>query len=291
MMLNYFVYCAKQGFALSPEDAHEILSQALKQERFTYRVNLGKDLVEIRVRGEEITMGRFSIPVSELEKVATFDDTTQVFFMSEEGLSRIAFYCYDRYYKLRNVGKGLAPTLEISGIRMHNIKGIDPWNDARRKIERLSLRRGEVVLDICTGLGYTASHAVLRGATVVTIEKDSAVLRVAEFNPWSRLLAHPSMIVIIGDAFDVLEELPERSFDAAVHDPPRFALAGELYSLEFYKRLRRVLKKGSKVFHYTGWPGKHRGLDIQAGVIRRLRAAGFEVIEVEKGYGIVARAV
>ena len=30
-------------------------------------------------------------------------------------------------------------------------------------------------------------------------------------------------------------------------------------------RLRRVLRKGARLYHYTGWPGKHRGLDIQAG--------------------------
>ncbi|MEM1809584.1 MAG: methyltransferase, partial [Thermofilaceae archaeon] len=71
----------------------------------------------------------------------------------------------------------------------------------------------------------------------------------------------------------------------------RFSLAGELYSLEFYRRLRRVLKKGARVFHYTGWPGKHRGLNIQAGVVRRLRAAGFETIEIVKGYGVVAQSV
>ncbi|RLE68475.1 MAG: methyltransferase, partial [Thermoprotei archaeon] len=32
-----------------------------------------------------------------------------------------------------------------------------------------------------------------------------------------------------------------------------------------------------------------RGLDIQRGIIRRLRIAGFEIVKVIKGYALVAR--
>lgn len=37
-------------------------------------------------------------------------------------------------------------------------------------------------------------------------------------------------------------ELPDAAFDAALHDPPRFGIAGELYSQVFYDQLARVLK-------------------------------------------------
>ncbi|MEM0458991.1 MAG: methyltransferase domain-containing protein [Thermofilaceae archaeon] len=290
MPLNCFVYCPRLGYALSLEEIKGILLRR-GERRLTQSVNLGKSLIEAAIEGDEVRLGSFSVPLEEMEKAAAAGDATHVFFLSKEGLEKVAFFHEGRYYKLRNVGEGKAPTLEISGIHMHNIENTDPWSDAKRKVDKLRVRSGSVVLDICTGLGYTASHAALRGATVVTIEKDPAVLQIAEFNPWSHLLASPSITIILGDAFEVLEELPENFFDAAVHDPPRFSLAGELYSLEFYRRLRRVLKKGARVFHYTGWPGKHRGLNIQAGVVRRLRAAGFETIEIMKGYGVVAQSV
>lgn len=287
---DFFIFCPRHGFALSLWEIKGILSHA-SEGVFSHYVNLGRDTVEVVVSGREVVLGSLSVPIEVLEEAVVVGDETRIFFLSREGFTQVAFYREGRYYKLRSVGEGLAPTLEISGIHMHNIQNIDPWNDAKRKVEKLGLRRGSLVLDICTGLGYTASHAVLRGAIVVTIEKDRAVLEMAELNPWSRLLAHPNVTVLLGDAFEVLEELPEQLFDAAVHDPPRFALAGELYSLEFYKRLRRVLKRGARVFHYTGWPGKHRGLNVQAGVARRLRAASFEIVDVMKGYGILARAV
>ena len=62
-----------------------------------------------------------------------------------------------------------------------------------------------------------------------------------------------------------------------LHDPPRFALAGELYSLSFYTELARVLRRGGRLFHYTGAPNsRSRGRDLAAEVATRLRAAGFE---------------
>ena len=44
------------------------------------------------------------------------------------------------------------------------------------------------------------------------------------------------------------------AFDAVLHDPPRFGIAGELYSQAFYDHLARVLKPRGVLFHYTGTP-------------------------------------
>jgi len=194
-----------------------------------------------------------------------------------------AFYC------LKAVGAYESPTIEISGIHMHNIKDTTPWRDAKRKVLLLGVRRGDKVLEVGTGLGYTAINSAKLGAEVLTIEKDENVLALARFNPWSRGLASSNIRIVLGDAVDVIEHLPGECFDKILHDPPTFALAGQLYSLSFYKQLHRVLRKGGLLFHYTGAPGAKRGLDIQKGVIRRLRVAGFEIVKVIKGYALVAR--
>ncbi|MCS7105487.1 MAG: methyltransferase domain-containing protein [Thermofilaceae archaeon] len=255
-------------------------------------VNLGRDRLEAQVKDDTIILDhRFKISAVRLKQALREKDTT-VFFLDETGkFYKIAFYRGERYYKLRNVGENLAPTLEISGVHMHNILGTDPWVDARRKVEAINVKKHEKVLDLCTGLGYTASIAALRGATVVTIEKDPAVLEIAEYNPWSYMLSNSNVSIILGDATEIIEDFPSGVFDAAIHDPPRLRLAGELYSLEFYKKLRRVLRRGGLLFHYTGWPGKHQGLNIQVGIARRLRAANYSILQVFKGYGIVAQAL
>jgi len=283
------LFCPKSGLALSAHEARTLLELA-RGGGGRAVVNLGRGEVDIAVEGGSLLLGSLRLRASELRSVVEKEDA--VFFFDYEGLGiKVAFYREGRYYKLRCLGEGLAPTLEISGIHMHNIVGTDPWSDARRKVKLVSPGRGDLVLDVCTGLGYTAINAVECGAEVVSIEKDPAVLEIAEYNPWSWGLSNPRVTLLLGDAFEVVADLPEDLFDAAIHDPPRFSLAGELYSLEFYRRLRKVLKRGARLFHYTGWPGKHRGLNIQAGVARRLRAAGFRVVKVLKGYGLLAEAV
>jgi predicted methyltransferase len=70
--------------------------------------------------------------------------------------------------------------------------------------------------------------------------------------------------------------LANASVDAVLHDPPRFGIAGELYSLDFYEQLARVLKKKGRLFHYTGTPNKlTSGRDVPAEVAKRLQRAGF----------------
>ena len=68
-----------------------------------------------------------------------------------------------------------------------------------------------------------------------------------------------------------------QAFDAVLHDPPSFGIAGELYSQTFYDQLARVLKRKGMLFHYTGTPNKlTSGRDVPNEVATRLRRAGFE---------------
>lgn len=45
-----------------------------------------------------------------------------------------------------------------------------------------------------------------------------------------------------------------------MHNPPRFSIAGELYGLDFYRALYRVLRRDGKLFHYTGEPWRHSNI-------------------------------
>lgn len=87
---------------------------------------------------------------------------------------------------------------------------------------------------------------------------------------------------------EFVKRLPGGSFDRIIHDPPRFALAGELCGLEFYRELYRVLKTSSIMFHYTGEPGRARGLNVPGGVSGRLKRASFQILG-RRATGFVAR--
>ncbi len=168
-----------------------------------------------------------------------------------------------------------------------------PETEAEVKAECLDLRPGQRMLDICTGLGYSAQAAARRGVAVVTLEKDEAVLELARENPCSleffRFVSLGRIRPIICGAAVFIRTLAPGSFDRIMHDPPTFSLAGELYSRAFYAELRRVLKDDGLLLHYTGQPGsRYRRLDLGRSVSGRLKEAGFRTRWIERARSILA---
>jgi len=250
-------------------------------------LDLGLSKSEVLVKGGSVVIGGYEVSIDEVKGVVGDD---AVYVVTDSGLVPLKFYDEGlrRYYKLRALGPNVAPTLEINGIHMHRIEGTDPWSDSLSKVRSLGRLRGGRVLDVCTGLGYTASLAIKYGASeVVTIEVDDNVLKIAEYNPWSKGLEEAK--IILGDATEVIHSLSNSSFTHVIHDPPRFEVAGELYSLEFYRELLRVLRPRGKLFHYVGRPRWRRGVGIVKGVKERLVRAGFVVVKwVEEAQGFLA---
>ena len=84
------------------------------------------------------------------------------------------------------------------------------------------------------------------------------------------------MIVEQADVTERIGAIASGAFDAVLHDPPRFGIAGELYSQQLYDEIARVLKRKGTLFHYTGTPNKlTSGRDVPNEVATRLRRAGF----------------
>ncbi|HZF31809.1 MAG TPA: SAM-dependent methyltransferase [Gammaproteobacteria bacterium] len=167
------------------------------------------------------------------------------------------------------------PTFEIDGIKMLPTARVSPYADAERKVALIQ-PRGKRVLDTCGGLGYFAAWC-LQGdaARISSFEKNADVLWLRSLNPWSPSAA-PQLALANADVTTEIAALPSDSFDAGLHDPPRFGIAGELYSQAFYAELARVLRRGAALFHYTGAPNKlTNGRDLANEVSKRLRVAGF----------------
>jgi predicted methyltransferase len=178
------------------------------------------------------------------------------------------------------------PTFEIDGIKMLPTAKVSPYVDAERKVGLIQ-PQGKEILDTCGGLGYFAAWCLQGGAQrVQSFEKNPDVLWLRSLNPWSPA-AGDVLKLEQGDITERIVSLPDGSVDAILHDPPRFGIAGELYSQVFYDQLARVLKRKGKLFHYTGSPNKlTSGRDVPAEVLKRLRRAGF-VAELS-GDGVLA---
>lgn len=173
------------------------------------------------------------------------------------------------------------PTFQIDGIQMLPSKHVCPFEDASQKVMRVK-PQGKIILDTCGGLGYFAKQALEQGAKQVdSFEINSSVIWLREKNPWSPDPETPGFTLKNQSFLEAMPELPSSHYQAILHDPPRFSIAGELYSTEVYQEFFRVAKPGGLFFHYTGTPYKaSHGRDFIREVKVRVEEAGFRVKEI-----------
>ena len=125
---------------------------------------------------------------------------------------------------------------------------------------------------------------------ISSVELDPATQEIARQNPWSQpLFANQRIHQVIGDCCAVIEGFPGGYFARILHDPPAFSLAGEMYSLAFYRQAYRALKPNGRMFHYIGNPQSKSGAVQTRGAAQRLRQAGFRRVEpCPQAFGLLA---
>ncbi len=264
----------------------EARRQHREQARVSPDLGLSQVTVLLSAAGVEFPGG---MPVGwpQLRRIAK--STNGCFLLEPDGPWKIQIFSEETQRPCSLMPTAGAPTALVAGFTMHRIQGVTPEQDTRRKLEALGAPRG-AVLDTNTGLGYTAIAAARTAPRVLTVELDPAMLELARFNPWSReLFENPRIERRIGDSFRLAGELEPASFLTVIHDPPTFSLAGELYSLEFYRRLHRVLAPGGRLFHYAGNPESGAGGRTTRRVVKGLKEAGFETVRMAaEAFGVTA---
>lgn len=189
------------------------------------------------------------------------------------------------------------PTIILGGFTMHRLTGdnMNPGMDTVQKIKAANIRKGSSILDTCMGLGYTAigaAKAVGSEGSVTTIEYDDASVVMCAHNPHSKGLYdgnHP-IRALRGNSCELIKHFDDESFDYIIHDPPARALTKtDLYGLEFYIELRRVLKSSGTLYHYIGNRQSKESGRLYNGIKSRLLDAGFKsTSNVDVAFGMVA---
>ena len=245
----------------------ESMRRAVSAGTVTCSFDLGRSLTTAEVDGDGFRWQgqRFAYPAACKERTIYFWDGSE-FLPAARYTSALV--------KLVPTEWG-PPTFEIDGIKMLPTARVSPYADAQRKVATVE-PRAKVILDTCGGLGYFAAWCLEEhAARVLSYEKSADVLWLRSLNPWSPTQGG-ALELVHGDIAERIAEVPDRSVGAILHDPPRFAIAGELYSAAFYAELARVLPRGGRLFHYTGTPNKvSRGRNLPLEVAKRLRDAGF----------------
>lgn len=144
----------------------------------------------------------------------------------------------------------------------HNTKAAAMWNAAGREYERISRsiadsvehcitrvqpKRGERVLDIATGTGWTARQLALRGAEVVAVDLAEDLIDAAKAIAREAGL---NIEFLVGDAERL--DFDDASFDVVISTcGVMFAQDPEAAAAE----LARVCKKGGRI-GLTTWPAE-----------------------------------
>jgi len=287
MIMEIFKYKYRNVPLIPGKVLKEILHEKFS-ERYV-SLDLGMSMSKVIKNFNTFYFEEYGIILKLDEKTNIRIKDDSVYTIVNDGLLELSIPTKNKFYKLKAPYPNKAPTIEISGIHMHRIRNTDPWSDAVQKVRKARIRRGHVVLDTCTGLGYTAIGSLRFGASkVYTVEVDEIVLAISQFNPWSRFLEDSRITILLGDVYNVVDFFDDEVFDRIIHDPPRFSLSGHLYSESFYRKLYQKLKPGGILFHYTGAPGERRRINIVKGVAERLRKVGFYVKVYSKIQGVVA---
>lgn len=265
----------------------EARSQALPDVQASVDLGLTRTSLHLSDAGVALADGSV-LPWPALEEIAQDANGCYAFVDGTARKIQAFSQAFNRHYSLYPTPG--PPTLLVSGIPMHRIKGTDPAQDTAAKIRAAGHLRG-AVLDTSTGLGYTAIAAAQRADRVVTIELDPTVLEICRQNPWSRkLFDNPTIEQRMGDSAELIATFPDQCFGTVLHDPPMFSLAGQLYSRSYYAEIFRILQQSGRLFHYIGSPDTKSGRSVTKGVIQRLHAAGFSSVRpAPRAFGVTAR--
>jgi predicted methyltransferase len=264
---------------------HEALlkARAAGAERIEGSIDLGRSTRAIGIAPQHWSVGDAVYPYPERCKDRT------IYCWTGDAFEPVSRFGDGGLIKLVPTDWG-PPTFEIDGIKMLVSAQISPIDDAARKVALVE-PAGKTILDCCAGLGYFAQRCIeQRVGRIVSYEKNPDVLWLRRHNPWSPPDDAPSLDLREGDISVRIAGHEASSFDAILHDPPRFGIAGELYSQAFYDQLARVLRPGGLLFHYTGTPNKlTSGRDVPREVGARLERAGFAT--QRQGDGILGRRI
>ena len=251
-----------------------IKAQKLGHSGCEVSLNLGKSIQKVFFDENWVVLNGEKVSFENFKKLK--EDTCYV--AEDNELKSVDFFGEDTniFYKL--VPTKDWPTVMLSSVPMHRFKTISPKTSAQLMVDSVSPLVGRV-LDTCCGLGYTAITAAKYSSaveSVVVFEKDSNVLRIVEYNPYSEeLFSNKKIKLKNADVFDEIKKLPSDYFDRIVHDPPTVSFAKELYSDEFYKEVFRVAKIGAIIYHYCPNPGKTKGTEFWRSIEKMLLRNGF----------------
>jgi tRNA U34 5-methylaminomethyl-2-thiouridine-forming methyltransferase MnmC len=143
------------------------------------------------------------------------------------------------------------------------------------KIKELAKKGKLAILDFCFGMGYNSAMAIDVALKenkdceieVYGLEYDEEIVnKIQEVNPPIKFFEHyknltPQSLefkqgnvtvkMILGDARETVKNLPENYFDAVFYDPFSPKTAPEMWTVDLFKEMFRIMKKHAVLATYS----------------------------------------
>ncbi len=141
------------------------------------------------------------------------------------------------------------------------------------KIKELAKKNSIKILDICFGMGYNSAAAIDTALEenpnckieIIALENDKKIInKINEVNPPIKNYKlikkiknlelkekNISITIMLGDARETIKKLKDNSFDAVFLDPFSPKTAPEMWNVNFFKEIFRIIKKDKILATYT----------------------------------------
>lgn len=166
---------------LSHYEATPLLAAIQARRRHvTISLDLGRSKTQVDIGSEHVTFADGQqLSWDAIKRIAKSEN--QCFIVSEGMARAIQLFSETTDWPRSLYPTPGAPTTLVAGFPMYRVKDTDPPEDTRKKIDTLAPVVG-AVLDIATGLGYTAIEAAKTANHVATIECDPSAFEHARLN-------------------------------------------------------------------------------------------------------------
>ena len=124
-----------------------------------------------------------------------------------------------------------------------------------------NVKEGDLILDVGFGLGFNTAAALDKGAIVISLEKDESLFKEIQnlelpLDSYKLVkevalgLKSDRLKILLGDARDTIKQIDEK-FDAIFHDPFSPPKNPELWTEEFFREVKKRMKKGAILATYS----------------------------------------
>jgi predicted methyltransferase len=159
-----------------------------------------------------------------------------------------------------------------------------------KHVKAIGVEDGYYILDFCFGLGYNSFAATKdhRNLQIIGLENDLEIVKViknlavprsikSQFESFRNLgdkwgitdSRNNTIKLIIGDALQTIDQLPDFSFDRVFFDPFSPGKQPEMWSAEIFQKVYSRLKTGGKLSTYS----------CAKWIRQNMRNAGFEILD------------